>query len=106
MDITMCHGTNCNMKLTCLRFMAEKDPHAQSFFSDMPLKSLEDGTQSCDYYYLIKESTPLTIRGEWNEFGTVMRQILYERALDEQIERLNERLEKLQQKNHDNETTL
>jgi hypothetical protein len=49
-DITMCNGNDCKLKDKCYRFVADADPHWQSYFIDLPLN--EDG--SCDHFYPLK----------------------------------------------------
>ena len=35
-DITKCEGTNCPLKETCFRFLAQSNEFRQSFFSTIP----------------------------------------------------------------------
>lgn len=44
--MSMCEGTNCPHKEKCYRFMAEKAPLNQTYFSIPPI---ENG--KCDYYW-------------------------------------------------------
>ena len=47
-DITKCMGTNCPLKESCYRFLAEDD-FRQSYFRDVPFKN-----GKCKYYWNIK----------------------------------------------------
>ena len=70
MDITMCTGISCPMKETCLRYKGEVNKYRQSFFKDIPLV---DG--KCEYYWEIKENTPLTEKEEMDEFYDNLKQL-------------------------------
>jgi hypothetical protein len=63
MDITMCTGIECPIKETCLRYKGEVNKRYQSFFKYIPVK---DG--KCEYYWEIKEHTPLTEKEEMDQY--------------------------------------
>lgn len=48
-DITMCHGTNCEVKTKCYRFTATPSENWQSYFEGIPSDS------GCDYFLPVKE---------------------------------------------------
>lgn len=43
-DITMCDGTGCDLKSSCLRYKAEPS-EMQSYFIEAPIED-----EQCDYY--------------------------------------------------------
>ena len=47
MDITMCLGKNCLIKLKCLRFTAKANEFRQSFFIMPPYDKKEN---KCEYF--------------------------------------------------------
>jgi|LakMenE01Jun11ns_1017448.scaffolds.fasta_scaffold8599210_2 hypothetical protein len=47
-DISKCMGTNCPLKKTCYRFLAEPSPIRQSYFSMVPYNK---ETGKCDHYW-------------------------------------------------------
>lgn len=58
----MCNNKECPLKETCLRYKGEPDKISQ-LYSDF---KYENG--NCDYYYEIKENTPLTNKAEMKQF--------------------------------------
>lgn len=63
MDIIMCLDNNCPLKETCLRFKGEINKYRQSYFEKSPLNNNE-----CEYYYEIKQNTPITEKEEMELF--------------------------------------
>jgi hypothetical protein len=63
MDIALCRPQDCPLKETCVRFKGEPSIFRQSYFAGTPYK---DG--KCDYYWEIKEDTPLTEKDEMQRF--------------------------------------
>lgn len=53
-DISLCSGTNCNLKENCYRYKSTPKPFWQSYFSNPPLE--EDG--SCKYFWQIESNIP------------------------------------------------
>lgn len=72
MDITMCQDNKCNEKDTCLRYKGEIS-YYQSYFTETP--RIDD---ECEYYYEIKNNTPLTEKEEMKQFNDNMLNILEE----------------------------
>ena len=71
MDITQCQDISCPKKQTCLRFKGEPNKYQQSYFLESPLKDNE-----CEFYYEIKENTPLTEKDEMELFYKNINEIL------------------------------
>lgn len=46
-DITACHGGHCPVKELCYRFYCNKNPYAQSYFSEIPFTYIH-GIFKCD----------------------------------------------------------
>lgn len=38
-DITMCSGTNCELKTTCYRYLASPSKFRQSYFANPPIRN-------------------------------------------------------------------
>ena len=49
-DITMCPGTDCPVKNKCHRFTATANEWGQSYFMNVPGKTV-DGKFTCDMYW-------------------------------------------------------
>ena len=64
----MCQDNSCNKKEACLRFKGEPNPYQQSYFLETPFKN-----NDCEFYYEIKENTPLTEKEEMNQFIITMQ---------------------------------
>lgn len=67
----MCKDSGCLKKDSCLRFKGKPNKHRQSYFIGSPMK---DG--KCDFYWEIKEDTPLTEKEEYKQFLEVLPEIL------------------------------
>lgn len=61
-DITKCQGVIiaqhmhdsdifCPLRNKCYRYTEPKNEHWQSYFSEPPLKTSEDGVQSCEHFW-------------------------------------------------------
>lgn len=57
-DISMCKGGDCKLKHQCYRFLAEPNPHRQSYFEAPPFVEKFTGT-SCEHFW---EPAPLVIK--------------------------------------------
>jgi len=49
-DITKCEGTNCPLKETCFRFLAQSNEFRQSFFDTIPY---DTQNKKCVEYWAI-----------------------------------------------------
>jgi IMP dehydrogenase/GMP reductase len=63
MDITLCRPQDCPLKETCVRYDGQPNLYNQSYFIESPYK---DG--KCEYYWGIKNDTPLTEKDEMQRF--------------------------------------
>ena len=60
----MCKGINCEQRRTCYRYLANANPHRQSYFSETP--TTKEG--KCDEYIMWLGASEWTgqVREEWN----------------------------------------
>lgn len=50
-DITKCKGTGCPIKERCYRYYSSESGEWQSWFTESPIRMLEDKSMKCDMYW-------------------------------------------------------
>lgn len=50
-DITKCKGTGCPIKEKCYRYYSSESGEWQSWFTESPIRMLEDKSMKCDMYW-------------------------------------------------------